>query len=156
MRPVILDDADVLLAWRNDPETRTASLNTDPVERASHVEWLMRTIEDSTRELYIGEREGTAIGTVRFDVESAVVSEVSITVAPAQRGRRFALPLLQAGLAAHAANASSESTVYARIREENAASRALFCAAGFHVIGSDGGVLLLARGKRSISSEGPS
>lgn len=144
MRRVTLEDADVLLEWRNDPATRAASLSTVPVERASHIRWLSRTVGDPRHELYIGEQGDVAVGTVRFDLAPEGVAEVSITVAPLHRGRGLALPLLRAGLEAHANTTKNCRRILARIREENVASRALFASAGFREIDTLGGVLILA------------
>ncbi|SEB96329.1 GNAT family N-acetyltransferase [Microbacterium hydrocarbonoxydans] len=156
VRPVSLDDADVLLEWRNDPATRAASLSTQPVDRDAHVEWLMRAIADPRRTLYIGELEGTAIGTIRFDAESDTDVEVSLTVAPRQRGKRLAGPLLKAGLALFSGDAAQNQRITARIREENAASRALFTSAGFVELGSADGVLTYALPPREVRTEAPS
>lgn len=144
MRPVAAEDADTLLAWRNDQATRTASLSTAEVPREEHVAWLARTFASGERELLIGEHDGVAIGTVRFDHRDGATSEVSITVAPEHRGKRLALPLLQAGLAAYAVSPRTRPRILAQIREHNRASRALFDAAGFIEIGRADGVLLLA------------
>lgn len=145
LRHVAPEDADILLAWRNDPTTRSASLSSVEIDRSAHIAWLGRTIADPERALYIGELDGSPIGTVRFDRDSADAAEISITVAPAHRGRRLSLPLLQAGLDANAAEASAPTLILARIREENAASRALFAAAGFREVGGPtDGVLLLS------------
>lgn len=145
MRHVAPEDADILLSWRNDPTTRSASLTSAEIDRPAHIAWLDRTIADPTRALFIGELDGTPIGTVRFDRDESDAAEASITVAPAHRGRRLSLPLLRAGLESYAADASSTTLILARIREENTASRALFAAAGFEPVGMPtDGVLLLS------------
>lgn len=147
MRAVTLDDADMLLAWRNDATTRTASLSTAEVTSEEHVAWLLRAIADPDRILYIGVDEvtGQPVGTVRFDISSATdTAEVSITVAPSQRGKRLSLPVLLAGIQSFAAEPRTTPEILARIREENLASRALFDAAGFTEIDRDDRVLILS------------
>jgi RimJ/RimL family protein N-acetyltransferase len=146
MRAVTADDADVLLAWRNHPATRAASLNTAEIDRATHVDWLARTIADPTRVLYIGQQGEVPIGTVRFDLdEDPDTAEVSITVSPSHRGRGLSLPLLRAGLTEFAAEPRRRSVIRALIREENGASRSLFDAAGFREESRADGVLHLRR-----------
>ncbi len=44
LRRATIKDADILLEWRNDPETRKASHNTAEVQRSDHVSWLSRTL----------------------------------------------------------------------------------------------------------------
>ncbi|QEA29077.1 GNAT family N-acetyltransferase [Microbacterium sp. CBA3102] len=159
IRAVTPGDAGLLLSWRNDPETRVASLSSASVDWETHVAWLTRTLSDPLRTLYIGELGGTAIGTVRFDQDEAGAAEVSITVAPAQRGRRLSLPLLRAGMATYAAAHPSTKNVIARVREENTASRSLFAAGGFTEMdrSADGVIRMTSAPATStqLSGEGP-
>lgn len=160
IRAVTMDDAETLLSWRNDPDTRAASLSIDEVERPAHLAWLTRTLGDLGRTLYLGSLDGVAVGTVRFDRDEtdATTAEVSITVAPEQRGRRLALPLLRAGITAYTAEGGHDREIVARIREENTISRALFAAAGFHEVDCIDGVLLLSAASPEgyVSAERPS
>jgi RimJ/RimL family protein N-acetyltransferase len=89
LRPATIDDADMLLEWRNDPETRKASHNTDHVQRDDHISWLSRTLGNPNRRLYVAEENGSPIGTVRADLADGVW-ELSWTVSPKARGRGVA------------------------------------------------------------------
>lgn len=85
MRLATIEDADVLLQWRNDPETRNASFNTEKVLRKNHISWLTETLGNPARKLYIAEKNNTAVGMVRTDL-SEDIYELSWTVAPEARG----------------------------------------------------------------------
>ena len=89
LRQVTIQDADVLLEWRNDDETRKASHNTEKVSRASHVEWLSKSLKNNNRKLFIAEENNIAVGTVRTDLDEGVW-EISWTTAPDARGRKVA------------------------------------------------------------------
>ena len=89
LRPSTIEDADILLEWRNDPETRKASHNTTKVERSNHVSWLSGTLTNPDRRLYIAEENGDLVGTVRTDYAEGVW-ELSWTVSPRARGRGVA------------------------------------------------------------------
>lgn len=89
LRPAIINDADLLLEWRNDPETRRASHNTAEVQWGEHVSWLSRTLSNPNRRLYVVEEDSTPVGTVRADLSEGVW-ELSWTVSPHARGRRIA------------------------------------------------------------------
>jgi RimJ/RimL family protein N-acetyltransferase len=82
-------DADLLLRWRNDPDTRLASHHTGVVGPGEHLTWLSRTLADSDRRLLVAEEFGTPVGTVRIDRREGV-SDLSWTVAPEARGRGVA------------------------------------------------------------------
>lgn len=132
-RPATESDAERLLAWRNDPGTRTASRSTDPVSAADHGRWLAGVLADPARLLLVAARGGAPVGTVRFDRLAPDLWEVSITLAPEARGRRLAVPVLAAGEAAwRAAGAHvGAAGLLAHVRPENAASLRLFEASGY-------------------------
>ena len=86
LRQVTIKDADLLLEWRNDPQTRIASHNTAEVKIDEHISWLTRVLNNQNRRLLIAEEDGVPVGTVRADYSDGVY-ELSWTVAPNARGR---------------------------------------------------------------------
>jgi RimJ/RimL family protein N-acetyltransferase len=86
LRPATLEDAELLLKWRNDMTTRMASHTVDEVKLEKHIEWLKTTLQNKNRQLYVAEEKGTFVGTVRADFENGV-HELSWTVAPEARGQ---------------------------------------------------------------------
>ncbi|MFC4854664.1 GNAT family N-acetyltransferase [Actinophytocola glycyrrhizae] len=131
VRPATEADAALLLSWRNDPETRRWSRTTDPVSPVDHKAWLSRALADRDRRLLVAEHDGRPVGTVRFDREGGTW-EVSITVAPAARGRKLAVPMLLA-----AQRNLGSAVIRANVHSDNAASLALFRRAGYRPV-SDG------------------
>jgi RimJ/RimL family protein N-acetyltransferase len=131
IRPAREGDGRTLYEWRNDPETRSASVRTDPISWEGHVAWLQRVLVDPNRLLLIGESGGVAIGTVRYDVEDDW-AEVSWTVAPGHRGRGLGTALLRSALAF-----APRARLVARIKPENLASQRIAAAAGFLLCESD-------------------
>lgn len=124
-------DARLLLSWRNDPETRGWSRDTDPISLEDHLEWLRGVLASPARLLLIAETaDATPVGTVRFDRLGEASWEVSITVAPECRGRGLARRILQAG-ERELMGRGFRGTVLASVHEDNAASVALFRAAGY-------------------------
>ncbi|MCA1655425.1 MAG: bifunctional UDP-2,4-diacetamido-2,4,6-trideoxy-beta-L-altropyranose hydrolase/GNAT family N-acetyltransferase, partial [Pseudonocardiaceae bacterium] len=134
VRAATMADAELLLAWRNDAETRAWSRTTDLVTPADHRGWLDRVLADPDRRLVVAEHRGRPVGTVRFDREHGSTWEVSITVAPEARGRKLALPVL---LAAER-TLPDGAAVRANVHRDNGASRALFLRAGYHPDRVDG------------------
>ncbi|MET0433250.1 MAG: bifunctional UDP-2,4-diacetamido-2,4,6-trideoxy-beta-L-altropyranose hydrolase/GNAT family N-acetyltransferase [Cellulomonas sp.] len=130
-RPATADDADLLLGWRNDPATRSASRDQDEVPRAAHVEWLQRVLAAPDRLLLVVEHTGRPAGTVRFDREADGLWEVSITLAPHARGRGLAAGVLDAGERAWRERVGDGPAVLACVRPDNAASARLFERAGY-------------------------
>jgi RimJ/RimL family protein N-acetyltransferase len=137
MRPVAAADADLLLAWRNDADTRAASRSSATITVDEHLAWLASVLADPGRILLIGSLDdGTPVGTVRFDeLPTPTMFEVSITVAPGLRRRGLSLPLLRAGEAALLADRSA-TVIWANIDEANSTSLLLFSSAGYTLSGA--------------------
>jgi RimJ/RimL family protein N-acetyltransferase len=130
-RPAAPDDAGLLLAWRNDPATRSASRDQELVPHSAHVAWLQRVLADPDRLLLVVEHTGRPAGTVRFDREADGLWEVSITLAPFARGRGLAAGVLDAGERAWRERVGDGPAVLACIRPDNSASVHLFEGAGY-------------------------
>jgi len=86
LRPATAADAELLLEWRNDPDTRKSSIETEKVKKAEHVSWLSSVLDSRDRQLLIAEEKGVPVGTVRADLSDGVY-QLSWTVAPDARGR---------------------------------------------------------------------
>ncbi len=115
LRAATAADAAKLLAWRNDEHTRAASHSQEPVSAEQHAAWLVRSLANPRRRLYVAEHDGEPVGTVRADEENGTWT-LSWTVAPAARGR---------GLAKHmVASLAREITapIRAEVKSGNAAS----------------------------------
>lgn len=130
LRPATRDDSADLYAWRNDPDTRANSRNTNAVFRSGHKAWLEATLANPARRIWIAERGGRKLGTVSAVRGDDGAVELSITVAPAERGRGAAGGIIQRALEEVAA-LWPEAPVGATVRVENAASRRLFERCGF-------------------------
>lgn len=116
LRPATLQDAELLLAWRNDPQTRRSSHNNAQIELSAHLIWLEAALVNSSRQILIAEAEGVPVGSLRVDRQSDGVSELSWTVAPAARGQGVGRHMLAALLA------RISGPVRAEIKQGNTAS----------------------------------
>lgn len=134
-RPATAADAEMLLAWRNDPETRRWSRTPSPVTPVEHRAWLERSLGSGDRMLLVVEDADGPVGTVRWDRDHRGW-EVSITVAPERRGSGFAGPVLTAGERALRASAGAGTPVAAVVHRDNAASARLFARAGYRAAGA--------------------
>jgi RimJ/RimL family protein N-acetyltransferase len=130
LRRATAGDSERLLEWRNDPQTRAMAIVQAAVARAVHERWLAVRLGDADTLLMIVEQDGAPVGTVRLDRHGSDEAELSITIAPAARGRRLARPAIELGVE-HARREWGVARVTARIRPENTASLRAFAAAGF-------------------------
>jgi RimJ/RimL family protein N-acetyltransferase len=129
LRPALSSDAITLWRWRNDPQTRAASFADGVIELADHERWLQDTLGRADRRLYVAHAEGRDVATARLDVEGTE-AVVSVTVAPEWRGRGIGTHVLRA-LVTEAFDGAGLRRLVARVKADNAASRAAFEHAGF-------------------------
>jgi UDP-2,4-diacetamido-2,4,6-trideoxy-beta-L-altropyranose hydrolase len=130
LRRVTESDANLILAWANDPETRAASFHPDLIDPVGHTRWMASRLASPTTGFWIGESDaGLAVGQVRVEGE-----ELSISVAPDARGRGFGRALLAAAVE-EAGRTLAVDRLVARVRLDNPASLALFTGGGFVEIG---------------------
>jgi RimJ/RimL family protein N-acetyltransferase len=84
-RPATLDDAQILLEWRNDSVTREASHNIGLIKEDEHLQWLKQLLINKNRKLHIAIINGIPVGAIRMDLKPNGY-EISWTVSPAKRG----------------------------------------------------------------------
>lgn len=85
--PVNLTHGDLLLHWRNDPETRLQSVHNEPVSEETHWTWLKHKLQDANCLMCIAWVEEKMIGVVRADRDEEGWWWLSWTVAPDFRGK---------------------------------------------------------------------
>jgi len=129
-RPATLADAELLLAWRNDPDTRRNSRSADEIDLDTHRRWLAGSLDREDRYLLVVSDTTGPVGTVRWDRDCRGW-EVSITVAPERRGGGLAAALLRAGEDTLRERTGSGTPLIAVVHRENAASARLFARAGY-------------------------
>ncbi|MCH6469664.1 bifunctional UDP-2,4-diacetamido-2,4,6-trideoxy-beta-L-altropyranose hydrolase/GNAT family N-acetyltransferase [Sinomonas terrae] len=130
VRPATLSDAAQLFYWRNHPSVRAVSRSTGELQWDGHVAWLERALQRSDVVLLLAEADGLAAGTVRFDAHGDRDWEVSITLAPAARGRGIARTVLRAA-EDRFRREHPEATLHAVMRTSNEPSYRLFVGAGY-------------------------
>jgi N-acetylneuraminate synthase len=141
LRPATLDDAQRLLAWRNDAGTRAASFDSRIVTAATHQAWLAAALADPERVLMIAIESGVPVGTVRAEVKGDAW-RLSWTVAPEARGRGVAGRMVKAFVEAF------PHRLLAEIKGSNPASVRVAKATGFRRTAEVDGVLHFERPAR--------
>ncbi|HAT41314.1 MAG TPA: hypothetical protein DCS87_06245 [Rheinheimera sp.] len=139
-RPVVIDDAELLLHWANDPDVRSQGFNPEPISMATHLAWLERRLAAADELFYIISQAGTPIAQVRFspktdyhreDLHSG--AEIHVSLAREARGQGLAAAVLQAAICKALASpvAAKWQFIDALVRCSNLASSVSFRRAGF-------------------------
>lgn len=141
LRLATIQDTDLLLEWRNDPETRKACHNTAIVQREEHISWLSRTLDNPNRRLYIAEENSVPVGTVRADLSEGVW-ELTWMVSSSARGRGVAKRMV--ALLVH----QIPEPVRAEVKAENIASARIAEHVGMEFERETDGILHYKKGRR--------
>ncbi len=139
LRPAAMHDAELLHAWRNDPEVRQASHDQSEIDFESHQIWLKQSLENPDRRIFIAERDGVPVGTVRSDC-SAGTFGLSWTIAPEFReqglGKRMVALLV----------AQIQGPIRAEVRIGNVASVRIAEHVGMKLDSVEGGIMHFRKG----------
>jgi UDP-2,4-diacetamido-2,4,6-trideoxy-beta-L-altropyranose hydrolase len=126
------DDSEKLFEWRNHPTVRAVSRNADMINWESHQRWFASVLSTPDRLLLIGQREGSPMGVVRFDIRGDE-AEVSIYLVPDIQRSGQGRDLLQSAERWFAANRPSVCKIRAHVLGGNERSQRLFLGAGYQV-----------------------
>jgi len=140
LRAATVADCERVWVWRNDPETRAASVDTDAIPWEVHEPWFNETLRRADRRLYIIVADGRDAGAVRLDVIDAE-ARVNIHLAPEARYRGVGALALRAAVG-EAFDGLGLVRVTGLIKPDNQPSLAAFAKAGFALV--DGGDLVTA------------
>lgn len=140
LRLATIADAEMLLSWRNDFNTKNASHNTTEVTKETHMAWLEEVLSNSSRQLFIAEDNSNPVGTVRADYAKGVW-ELSWTTAPTARGKGVAKCMVS--LLAK----QIREPIRAEVRIGNIASLRIAESAGMKFVREVEGILHYSRGK---------
>lgn len=139
-RAATLDDAQTLLDWRNDPQTRQASHSAGVVAAKDHQAWLQRCLADPQRRLWVACQHNQAVGTVRAEPSAdGTATLLSWTVNPARRGTGVGRAMVEL------ATQQLAGRLLAEVKEGNMASQRIALAAGLQQVATVDGTWLFER-----------
>lgn len=66
LRKSTLADIDLLYNWRNDPDVRKSSFNTEIIPYDSHIHWYNNSLDRDDIKIFIMEEDSVPIGQIRL------------------------------------------------------------------------------------------
>jgi hypothetical protein len=72
IRRATIQDANLLLKWRNDPQTKKANYTQHEIQRDEHITWLIKILNDTNKKLLIAEENGVRVGAIRVDYSDGI------------------------------------------------------------------------------------
>lgn len=131
LRPAAIEDAAMLHRWRNDPATRSVSINTGEISYEGHLRWLDMVLASAGRRLLIAAIGTRAVGAIRFDSLGDGAWEVSLYIDPALHGLGLGKRMLLAGEERIGSEDNSAVEIRATVISENLTSLRMFESAGY-------------------------
>ena len=132
-------DAQLIMAWRNDPDTLKASFNQAPKQWPGfYSEYLQDYFSTAYLPPLFATYQGNRVAFLRFrtmqDPEKIgrLGSDISINISPEYRGKGFAASILKAAITF--ARSQGYDDLFAEIKPENKASVKAFEKAGFQLM----------------------
>ena len=130
LRPAVLEDAERVYRWRNDPFILVRGSSQRPVLWDEHLEWFEETIHGSLRKMFIVLLDEEPIGQVRFNRLSDTECVISVYILEKFTGRGHGLETICRGCGEIFRLWNVEKIV-ACVRTGNNASYSAFLKAGF-------------------------
>ncbi len=93
LRRAEMSDAEDILRWRNDEETRANSFNREEISLLSHMNWMKKKLSQEDTYMFILMDGDTKVGNIRVDVMDDI-GEISYCVAPECRGRGYGTEMI--------------------------------------------------------------
>lgn len=119
-RLVTIEDAEMLLGWKNEEDTRKNSIATDAViEMVDHMSWLSKRLQDTPLNFWVILLDDEPVGDLRLEGQ-----EISIRMDKKYRGMGLATQVI----------AMFSGPLVAKVRTHNIASMRVFLANGFRPI----------------------
>ena len=122
-------DAKTLFHWRNDPDTRANSFQTESIPYEEHIAWLEAVLRNPAQEIFILCEGDTLIGQVRLSMENDMAT-ISYSIDAAYRAQGYGKAILQ--LAENlCVERGTTRILRGYVKRKNIASQMIFEALGY-------------------------
>lgn len=120
-----------LFKWRNHPDVRKNSFNSNLLQWTEHEKWFKAKSNDPDTTIYIAycDKENS-IGSIRFENKSDVV-KVSVMLNPSFIGKGLGVKVIRAGVEKFISEKKTNKPIIAEIKKDNIVSIKTFQKANF-------------------------
>ena len=126
-RPVTMEDAELILIWRNDIASRNNSFSQDEICMETHINWLEKKLADVACQMFILADDGEPVGQIRIDILGRI-GEISYLIAPGHRGKGYGTDIL---MQCEKVVDKQIEVLAGLVKDENKASKRCFEKAGY-------------------------
>lgn len=130
IRNLEADDINDLFSWRNHPDVRKNSFNTNPILWEEHEKWFKKKLAESDTAIYTVCCRDKKIGSIRFEDKGEAV-KVNIMLNPDFLGKGFGSKIIRLGTEKFIKERQPDKSIHAEIKKDNVASIRAFQKAGY-------------------------
>lgn len=130
LRPVQIDDMDLIYQWANESECRKNSFHMGKISYEEHRKWFRSKLVSRKCDMFVACREETPIGQIRLEYEGEKAI-ISYSVAKDERGKGYAGVLLQLVEQEVKKQQINISILEGLVKEHNVASQRTFEKIGY-------------------------
>mgnify|MGYP001604517659 CR=1 FL=1 len=124
------NDAVDIFKWRNHPDVRKNSFNTNPILWEEHEKWFKKKLAESDIAIYTVCCRDKKIGAIRFEDKGEAV-KVNIMLNPDFLGKGFGSKIIRLGTEKFIKERQPDKSIHAEIKKDNIASIRAFQKAGY-------------------------
>ena len=89
LRPITFEDWRVLLEWRNHPQIRENSHNSNIIKEENHKSYIKNLLNNKIKKQFIFEVNNSLVGTIREDILDKNTYELSYIISPKFQGKKL-------------------------------------------------------------------
>jgi RimJ/RimL family protein N-acetyltransferase len=130
LRQAVLEDAEMVFQWRNDPFILVRGSSQRAVQWDEHLKWFEETIKGNHRKMFILLKDDYPIGQVRFDCFNEHVCIISVYLLHGFTGKGYGVDAIRYGCI-EVFRLWDIQKVIACVRYDNVAARSAFIKAEF-------------------------
>lgn len=130
IRNLEADDINDLFKWRNHPDVRKNSFNTNPILWEEHEKWFKKKLAESDTAIYTVCCRDKKIGAIRFEDKGEAI-KVSVMLNPDFLGKGGGSKIIKLGTERFIKEKNPDKSIHAEIKKDNIASIRAFQKAGY-------------------------
>ena len=130
LRDLEVEDIHDLFTWRNHPDIRKNSFNTDTLLWDEHEKWFKTKSKDPDTAIYIACYKNYKVGSIRFENKDIAI-KVSVMLNPDFLGKGIGSKLINLATKKFINDRMPDKPIVAEIKKDNIASVKAFQKAGF-------------------------
>ncbi|MCX5811471.1 MAG: GNAT family N-acetyltransferase [Proteobacteria bacterium] len=130
IRPANDGDAKDVFDWRNNPQVRKSSFNTNKIKWEQHEQWFNNKLQDPLVATYIFSSEEIKLGSIRFEEKDSGIW-VSVMLNPGYVRKKLGAQLIKLATEKYIREKKPEKQIIAEVKANNIISNKTFLKAGY-------------------------